>query len=81
MVIVRLAQSIQNKKFLISLEYLKKEGRGEVDFLHADKQIILQVDTINLGGHSQASANYQNYKFAKSLLYLKKEMGDEAEFC
>ena len=80
MVIARLAQSIQNKKFLISLEYLKKEGRGEVDFLHTDKQIILQVDTINLGGHGQACANYQNYKFAKSLQYLKKERG-EAEFC
>ena len=73
MVIARLAQSTQNKKFLISLEYLKKEGRGEVDFLHADKQIILQVDTINLGGHGQACANYQHYKFAKSLQYLKKK--------
>ena len=41
--------------FVISLQYLKKEGRDEVDFLHADKhQTILQVDTINFGGHGQA---------------------------
>ena len=37
---------------LISLQYLKIEGWDEVDFLHPDKhQTILQVDTINLGGH------------------------------
>ena len=36
------AQSTQNSKFVISLQYLKKEGRDEVDFLHADKhQTIL----------------------------------------
>ena len=29
------AQSTQNSKFVISLQYLKKEGRDEVDFLHA----------------------------------------------
>ena len=27
----------------------KKKGRHEVDFLYADKQTILQVDTINVG--------------------------------
>ena len=35
--------------FAIFLQYLKKEGRHEVDFLHADKQTFLQVDTINIG--------------------------------
>ena len=40
--IARYAQSTQNSKFVISLQYLKKEGRSEVDFLHADKhQTIL----------------------------------------
>ena len=29
------AQSTQNNKFAISLQYLKKEGRHEVDILHA----------------------------------------------
>ena len=43
---------------LISLQYLKKEKRDEVDFLLADEhQILLQVD-INLGGHGQACPNY-----------------------
>ena len=35
----------QNSKFAISLQYLIKEVRDEVDFLHADKhQSFLQVD-------------------------------------
>ena len=40
--ITRHAQSTQNNKFAISLQCLKKEGRDEVDFLHADKQQIFQ---------------------------------------
>ena len=30
-------QGFQNSKFLMSLQYLKKEVRDEVDFSHADK--------------------------------------------
>ena len=41
-------QSTQNNKFAISLQYLKKEGRHEVDFLHGDKKTFLQVDAINI---------------------------------
>ena len=38
-------QSSQNTKFAMSLEYLEKENRDEVDFMHADKhQNFLQVD-------------------------------------
>ena len=49
----------QNSKFVISLQYLKKEGRDDVDFLDVDKhQTILQVDLINLSGHGQACSNY-----------------------
>ena len=34
----------------MSLQYLKKEVRDEVDFLHADKhQSLLQVDVNTLG--------------------------------
>ena len=44
---------------LLSLQYLKKEGRDEVDLLHADKhKTILQADTINLTGHGQTCPNY-----------------------
>ena len=35
--------------FAIVLQNLKKKGRHEVDFLHADKQTFLKVDTINIG--------------------------------
>ena len=52
------SQSTQNSKFVISLQYLTKEGRGEVDFLHIDKQTILQVDTINLGAHGEACPDH-----------------------
>ena len=39
------SQSSQNSKFSLSIQYLKKEVRDEVDFLHADKhQSFLQVD-------------------------------------
>ena len=54
-----IAGHVQNSKFVISLQYLKKEGSNEVDFLHADKyQTFLQVDTINVSGHGQACPNY-----------------------
>ena len=38
MCVARHAQITQNKKFAISLQYLRKEVSDEVDFLHADKQ-------------------------------------------
>ena len=53
------AQNTQNSTFVISLQYLKIEGRDEVDFLHADKhQTFLQVDPINLDGPGQECRNY-----------------------
>ena len=43
-------QSSQNAKFTMSLQYLKKEVRDEVDFLHTDKhQSFLKVDFKTLG--------------------------------
>ena len=52
--IARHAQSTQNCKCVISLEYLKKDGRDEVDFFHADKhQTFLQVVTIYLYEYNQ----------------------------
>ena len=59
LVIARYAQSSQNSKFKISLQYLRKEGRNEFDFLHADKhQTVLQVDPINLGRYGQTCLNH-----------------------
>ena len=37
LVIARHIQNTQNGKFVISLQYLKKEGKVKVIFLHADK--------------------------------------------
>ena len=51
----RHAQIIQNNKFAISLQYLKKEMSDEVDFLHADKhESFLQIDTVIFDGDGQA---------------------------
>ena len=36
MEIVKNSQSSQNSKFAMSLQYLKKEVKAEVDFLHAE---------------------------------------------
>ena len=56
------ARSTQNSKFVIPLQYFKKEGMDEIDFLHVDKhQTIHQVDTISLGGHGQAFPKCPNY--------------------
>ena len=42
----------------MSLQYLKKEVRDEVDFLHADKhQSFLQGDTVIIDVHDQAFRN------------------------
>ena len=56
------ARSTQNSKFAIPLQYFKKEGMDEIDFLHVDKhQTFHQVDTIILGGHGQAFRKCPNY--------------------
>ena len=47
---IKYFQSSQNSKFAMSLQYLRKEVKDEVDFLHADKhQSFLQVDFNTLG--------------------------------
>ena len=76
-------------KFPISLHYLKKEVRDEVDFLHIDKnQSFLQVNFNTLGikvsykvilswiGMIKHYESTQNNKFAVSLQYLKREVRD-----
>ena len=58
--VARHAQSTQNNKFAISLEYLKENIKDEVDFSPADKrQRFLQIDTIILGVCGQPCPNYQ----------------------
>ena len=43
----------------MSLQYLKKDVRDEVDFLHADKhQSLLKGDTIITDGHDQSFSKH-----------------------
>ena len=39
---VKNSQSSQNSKFAMSLQYLKKEVKAEVDFLHAEFPSLFQ---------------------------------------
>ena len=75
----RYAQITQDNKFAISLQYLQKELRDEVDFLHVDNyESLLQIDTmILILKHSERS---QNSKFAMVLQYLKKQVRNEVDF-
>ena len=64
--LARHAQSTQNNKFTISLQYLKKNVKDDVDFLPADKcQRLLQSDTIILG-----ACDITKLTKITSLLYL-----------
>ena len=50
MAMVKHSQGSPKNKFVMSLQYLRKEVWDEVDFLHADKhQSFLQVDFKILG--------------------------------
>ena len=65
MKMVKHSQSSQNSKFPVSLQYLKKEVKDEVTFLHADKhesllniyfnilviKVSYKVDIIIFNGH------------------------------
>ena len=79
MCVARHAQITQNRKFAISLQYLKREVNDEVDFLHAGKhENLLQIDTIEMVKHFQSS---QNSKFTMSVQYLKIEDRGKLIFC
>ena len=78
--VARHAQNTQ-KKFAISLQYLKKELSDEVDFLHVhEHEILLQIDAMILLWIIKYSQSFQNSKFAMSLQSLKKEVLDEVDF-
>ena len=73
MMMVKHSQSFQNSKFPFDLQYLKKEVREEVDFLHAylykhefptswfqhfGHQSFAQDNTIIIDDHDQALSKY-----------------------
>ena len=94
-VMVKHSQSLPKTKFVMSLQYLRKQIRDEVAFLHADKhQSFLQVDSNILGikvsykvvlsllmDRIKHSQSTQSNKFAISLQYLKKKLEMEFIFC
>ena len=54
----RHAESTQNNKYAVSLQYLKKELRYEVVVLHADKHESLLQGNIIFNGFGQACPNF-----------------------
>ena len=75
------AQSTQNNKSTISLQYLNKDVSDEIDFLHADKHKgLLKIDTMILMEIASHSHDSENSKFSMPLQYLKKEVRDEVDF-
>ena len=76
MCVARHAQITQNKKFAISLQYLKKEVNDEVDFLHAGKhENLLQIDTMILMEMVKHFQSSQNSKCTMSV-----QVRDEVDF-
>ena len=54
----------QNNKFVISVQYLKKEASDEVDFLHADNhESFLQIDTMIFYEDDQALSKFPKKQF------------------
>ena len=68
MAMVKHGESFQNRKFAMSLQYLKIEVRDEVDLLQISCKVISLL--IGMIKHSQST---QSNKFATSLQYLKKK--------
>ena len=74
MVMVKHSQGSQNSKFAMSLQYLKKEIRDEVDLNILGVKVSYKVILSLLMGMIQHSQSTQNNKFAIYLQYLKKEV-------
>ena len=72
--VARLNQSTQNKKFVISVQYLKLKVKDEVDFLPVVKLYTFRIDTIILGMCGQSSQNYP------IVCNIMKEVSDEVDF-
>ena len=52
-------KNTKNNKFVISLQYLKKEVSDEVNFLRVDKnESFLQIDAMIFDGDGQAFARF-----------------------
>ena len=78
--VIKHYQSFKNSKFMMSLQYLKKEVKDKVDFLHADKhqcflkntvdlKVPYKVEIIIINGHDQASSNYSKFTISQKISY------------
>ena len=82
LVIARYAQSTENSKFVIFFEYLKKEGRDEVDLFDADKhQTFPQVDPIRLSEYGKACPNYKITSLQNLCDISRKKWQMKLNFC
>ena len=77
------AQITQNKKFVISLQYLQKQVSDEVDFLHADKhQIFLQMNDMIVDGGWSSIPKIPKITGLQYLCNISKKPGkNEVAFC
>ena len=72
---IKYAQSTQSNKFTVSLQYLKKEVRNGVHFLHVDKhQSFYKLALLLLIEVARYMQNTQNGKLVIFLQYIKKKV-------
>ena len=70
---IKHSQGTQSNKFVISFQYLKKEVRDVVHFLHAGKQSFYKLPSwflVEVARHVQST---QNRKLVMFLQYIKKK--------
>ena len=75
----RCAQSTQNSKFVISLQYLKKEERIKLIFCAMNITVFYKLILSFLMGVTRHAWSTQNNKYAVSLQYIKKELSYEVD--
>ena len=70
---IKHSEGSQSNKFAISLQYLKKEVRSGVHFLHTDKSFYKLESSLlmEVPRHAQST---QNSKLPKFLQYIKKKL-------
>ena len=72
---IKHSQSTQSNKFAISLQYIKKEVRDGIDFLHTDKhQSFYKLALLFLMGVARHVYSTRNRKFVIFLQNIKKEV-------
>ena len=72
---IKYSQNTRRNKFAISLQYLKKEVRNRVHFLHADKHQSFYKFTLLFSAEvARHIQSIQNRKLVMFLQYLKKKV-------